>query len=66
LEEAEKEGTTKPLLLAVTILTSLKDEQLREIGMEEDTLSQVLKLAKLAKEGGVGERGLACRFRVRI
>jgi orotidine-5'-phosphate decarboxylase len=58
IEEAEKEGTTKPLLLAVTILTSLKDEQLREIGMEEDTLSQVLKLAKLAKEGGVD--GVVC------
>lgn len=58
IEEAEKEGTTKPLLLAVTILTSLKDEQLREIGMEDDTLSQVLKLAKLAKEGGVD--GVVC------
>ncbi|UCC38312.1 MAG: orotidine-5'-phosphate decarboxylase [Candidatus Aminicenantes bacterium] len=57
-EEAEKKGTTKPLLLAVTILTSLKDEQLREIGMEEDTLNQVLKLAKLAKQAGVD--GIVC------
>ncbi len=57
-EEAEKEGTVKPLLLGVTILTSLKDEQLAEIGMEKDTLSQVLRLAKLSKEAGVD--GVVC------
>ena len=56
--EADKEGVEKPLLLAVTVLTSLKSDQLREIGMTDDTFSQVLRLAKLAKEAGVG--GVVC------
>jgi orotidine-5'-phosphate decarboxylase len=58
IEEAQKAGKSRPLLLAVTILTSLKDEQLGEIGMEQDTLRQVLKLALLAKEAGVD--GVVC------
>jgi orotidine-5'-phosphate decarboxylase len=57
-KEAEKEGTDKPLLLAVTILTSLKDDMLREIGMPADTFTQVLTLAKLAREAGVD--GVVC------
>jgi orotidine-5'-phosphate decarboxylase len=57
-KEAEKEGTDKPLLLAVTILTSLKDDMLREIGMPADTFTQVLTLAKLAQEAGVD--GVVC------
>ena len=57
-KEAEKEGTDKPLLLAVTILTSLKDDQLQEIGMSADTLNHVLRLAKLAREAGVD--GVVC------
>lgn len=56
--EADKEGVEKPLLLAVTVLTSLKSDQLREIGMTDDTFSQVLRLAKLAKEAGVD--GVVC------
>jgi orotidine-5'-phosphate decarboxylase len=57
-KEAEREGTDKPLLLAVTILTSLKDDELQEIGMTADTSKQVLKLAKLAQEAGVD--GVVC------
>ncbi|NIM59832.1 MAG: orotidine-5'-phosphate decarboxylase [Candidatus Aminicenantes bacterium] len=57
-EEAEKEGTDRPLLLAVTILTSLKDDELQEIGMTADTFKQVLRLAKLAQEAGVD--GVVC------
>jgi orotidine-5'-phosphate decarboxylase len=57
-EEAEKRGTEKPLLLAVTVLTSLKSEQLHEIGMTADPARQVIKLAKLAREAGVD--GLVC------
>jgi orotidine-5'-phosphate decarboxylase len=57
-KEAEKEGTDKPLLLAVTILTSLKDDELQEIGMIADTSKQVLRLAKLAQEAGVD--GVVC------
>lgn len=56
--EAEKEGKDKPLLLAVTILTSLRNDQLREIGMAADTFTQVLRLARLAR--GAGVDGVVC------
>lgn len=57
-QRAGQEGVTKPLLLAVTILTSLKDEQLNEIGMEANTEGQVIKLAHLAKKAGM--EGVVC------
>ncbi len=57
-EEAKKMKVEQPLLLAVTILTSLKNEQLEEIGMVSDTISQVFRLAHLAKEAGVS--GVVC------
>lgn len=57
-QEAEKEKGFKPLLLAVTILTSLKAEQLKDIGMDERILRQVLRLAKLAGEEGMD--GVVC------
>jgi len=58
LKEAQKKDVEKPLLLAVTILTSLKDEQMKEIGMEPHTSNQVLRLAGLAKREGVD--GIVC------
>jgi orotidine-5'-phosphate decarboxylase len=57
-QEARKRGKSKPLLLAVTILTSLKDDQLRDIGMEDRVLAQVLRLAWLSKEEGMD--GVVC------
>ena len=57
-EEAQKRGTEPPLLLAVTVLTSLKDEQLQEIGFVRNTMDQVINLAGLAVEAGVG--GVVC------
>lgn len=56
--EAEKEKTAKPLLLAVTILTSLKDTELKEIGMTENVEAQVLRLAELARKEGMD--GIIC------
>jgi orotidine-5'-phosphate decarboxylase len=56
--EAEKEKTAKPLLLAVTILTSLKGQELKEIGMMENVEAQVLQLAELARKEGVD--GIVC------
>lgn len=56
--QAKKEGVSKPILLAVTILTSLKDKQLEEIGMKNDILNQVLKLASLAHKAGMD--GVVC------
>ena len=55
---AQQTGRSKPLLLAVTVLTSLKKEQLREIGMDDRVNEQVLRLARLAKENGMD--GVVC------
>jgi orotidine-5'-phosphate decarboxylase len=55
---AQQSGRTKPLLLAVTILTSLKEEQLRDIGMDDRVNDQVLRLAKLAKDNRMD--GVVC------
>lgn len=55
---AQQTGRNKPLLLAVTILTSLKKEQLREIGMDDRVDEQVLRLARLAKQNGMD--GVVC------
>jgi len=48
-ETAAATGIPKPLLLAVTVLTSLKDAQLDEIGMKAGAADQVLRLADLAR-----------------
>ncbi len=58
VEAADQMGKPKPLLLAVTILTSLKDAQLGEIGMEADAAGQVLRLADLAQQAGMD--GVVC------
>jgi orotidine-5'-phosphate decarboxylase len=57
-ETAEKENKPLPLLLGVTVLTSLKDDDLKEIGFSAGTREQVLRLARLATE--VGIEGLVC------
>jgi len=57
-EEAERVGQGAPLLLAVTVLTSLKDEHLKDIGIPADTKSQVLNLAGLAHRSGI--EGIVC------
>ncbi|MGD0782147.1 MAG: orotidine-5'-phosphate decarboxylase, partial [Candidatus Aminicenantales bacterium] len=57
-EESGRLGTPKPILLGVTILTSLKNDDLRSIGMNPDTSAQVLRLAGLAKASGMD--GVVC------
>jgi len=57
-EEAAKSGSVPPLLLGVTILTSLKNDDLAAIGMIPDTAGQVLRLAALAKASGMS--GVVC------
>jgi len=60
-EEADKRGLEKPALLGVTILTSLKNEDLASIGMAPDTATQVVRLAALAKSSGMD--GVVCSAR---
>jgi orotidine-5'-phosphate decarboxylase len=57
-EEAAKSGSVPPILLGVTILTSLKNDDLAAIGMMPDTSRQVLRLAALAKASGMS--GVVC------
>ena len=51
---AAKEIKSQPKIMMVTILTSLNDENLKVIGSNSSVNEQVEKLAKLAKETGVG------------
>ncbi len=48
----------RPMLLGVTVLTSLKGADLEEVGMSSDVASQVLRLAGLAKAAGLD--GVVC------
>lgn len=46
-------GTAKPLILAVTILTSMDEEGLKEVGIQGPVLEEVGRLAQLAMKAGV-------------
>jgi len=48
----------KPLLIAVTILTSMEQQDLAEIGLQGTPKDNVLRLAKLAKDSGLD--GVVC------
>jgi len=48
----------RPLLIAVTILTSFAEEDLKEIGLSSDPKSHVLRLAQLTREAGLD--GVVC------
>lgn len=50
---AQKCSSIPPLILAVTILTSLQQEDLKEIGIDFPVKEAVLRLAKLSKQAGV-------------
>jgi len=58
LEESNKTGLTPPLLLGVTVLTSLSDHDLKETGVNNTTLDQVKHLATLCQE--IGLSGVVC------
>jgi len=57
-EEAERKGITKPNLIGVTVLTSMDEEDLKEVGVNKTPLEQVVNLAKLAKNSGLN--GVVC------
>lgn len=52
--EAAAQSSAKPLVLAVTVLTSMADADLQEIGVSGTALSQVLRLGALARQAGCG------------
>lgn len=52
-DEADICGISKPNLIAVTVLTSLGGEDLREIGLDDEPAAIVGKWAKLAKNSGL-------------
>ena len=53
-KKAASEIECKPNILMVTILTALSDEDLKNMGNNNTVNEQVEKLAKVAKETGVG------------
>ncbi|PLX70500.1 MAG: orotidine-5'-phosphate decarboxylase, partial [Desulfuromonas sp.] len=54
IDKVAPRGTAgRPLLLAVTILTSSNDETLREVGIDRPVTEMVPRLAKLAKDSGM-------------
>lgn len=49
---AQKQGIPKPAVLAVTVLTSLNNDDLAEIGFYQSTNDLVMRLAKMAQKAG--------------
>jgi orotidine-5'-phosphate decarboxylase len=54
----EKYGDKAPLLIAVTVLTSMGEEDLLGLGITKSPAEQVMALAKLTKEAGLD--GVVC------
>ncbi|HUR46694.1 MAG TPA: orotidine-5'-phosphate decarboxylase [Candidatus Saccharimonadales bacterium] len=58
VETAKSLGTEPPLVLAVTVLTSMDEHQLSELGLAGEVAPHVERLAKLTQAAGL--RGLVC------
>ncbi len=56
--EAARKAKSPPLVVAVTVLTSLDDRDLDSVGQRPPALAQAVRLALLAKESGLG--GVVC------
>jgi orotidine-5'-phosphate decarboxylase len=52
-DTAQRLGQPPPLLIAVTVLTSMNDEVLRDIGVHRPMLEQVEALAKMTQAAGM-------------
>ena len=57
-EESERLSQERPMILGVTILTSLSGKDLVDIGIKRELKAQVLELVKLAKKAGLD--GIVC------
>ena len=58
VEALAEQGGQRPLLIGVTVLTSLGREDLAEIGLDVSPEVQVMRLARLASEAGLD--GVVC------
>jgi orotidine-5'-phosphate decarboxylase len=56
--EALSDRETRPLLIAVTVLTSMGKTDLEQIGIQQEPMEQVIRLATLAWESGLD--GVVC------
>ena len=52
-EESKRLKIPKPKVMAVTVLTSMDENSLKKIGVDDNMEAQVLRLAKLAKESAL-------------
>jgi orotidine-5'-phosphate decarboxylase len=52
-QAADKAGRPRPLVIAVTVLTSMTDATLAEVGVAKPVLEQVVHLARLARSAGL-------------
>jgi orotidine-5'-phosphate decarboxylase len=52
-ESAERSDRARPVIIGVTVLTSLDEGQLREIGIAGRLLEHVVRLAQLARDSGL-------------
>lgn len=52
-EESEKLGMSRPIILGVTVLTSIDKAILEEIGINKSPEEQILSLARLVKDSGL-------------
>lgn len=58
INEAEGLGYTRPMLIGVTIVTSMEDADMQELGINRTASEQVVHLAKLAQDCGLD--GVVC------
>lgn len=56
--EAIGEGSERPLLIAVTVLTSMEDADLSELGLDVSTTDLALRLAEVSRDAGCD--GVVC------
>jgi orotidine-5'-phosphate decarboxylase len=52
-DTVQREGLAKPSVIAVTVLTSMDDDQLKRVGIDESAASLVSRFASLAQEAGM-------------
>jgi orotidine-5'-phosphate decarboxylase len=52
-QAAESSGAERPLVIGVTVLTSLDDTALAEVGASRNVMDQVVHLARLAESAGL-------------